>query len=233
MFLYSITDHLSQVQALLDPLTDLVNKKKSFGPVHQLLVEGHLISLGTKLGVRESNLLMVTFRFLDRFVNGKPADAPAPETTKDSKDADDILQYVSGAIVHALNKRYTRKKQAERSESLVHFCIGKPMEESLITIKDRGRLTHPTEELTSFLCVGFRLCRGQPLNLKSFVTKMTRMEFYTTSPYKDVVKDIIMFFHKMMCHHQLKMFMEKYKVKKKCVGKGKALRTKLADKNSL
>lgn len=206
-----------------------MTKKKTFAPVHQLLVDGHLSVLASELGVQEPVLLMLTFRFLDRHINGQPADAPAPEATKVCKDIRDIIAYIAGAILH---KRYKRQK-SEKMEGLRHFCSGEPSEGSLITIKSRARLTHPTKELTEFLVEALKICRGQPLEKKLYTKKMMTLEFYTGSRFQDIIRDIIPLFNKIMCHHQCNMFLEKYKIKKKCVGKGKALRTRLADKNSL
>ncbi|ELU11045.1 hypothetical protein CAPTEDRAFT_215599 [Capitella teleta] len=45
-----------------------------------------------------------------------------------------------------------------------------------------------------------------------------------------IMQDAYNLFTKICSHHKCKMFLGKLKVEKKCVGKGKALRTKLADK---
>ena len=70
---------------------------------------------------------------------------------------------------------------------------------------------------------------------KDYTAVLLKSDIYESSSMelKQVMQHAFKLFYKIIKHHECELFMEKYKIKKKCVGKGKALRVKLADKNAL
>ena len=106
-------------------------------------------------------------------------------------------------------------------------------DKDLIGKKSRGGLLRPEESLTDEMCKAYMefLSVVNGGNSSDFVDNVIDTAEIDTDLC--VLRDILKLFHKILSHHQCFKVIEKIKEKKRCSGKGRALRTKLADKNSL
>lgn len=220
--------------------------------------QGPVAILSEELQVSSAAITWIALAFREKLcAEGVPSEHEA--TNGDlTKEQTDILEYIAGAIIHKLLKRFDQNDPEQR---LLDSLFTKPPLDrnchkdhtyaklSMIELKTHGGLKTPTELFWKFLCLlelFFRETVGmQSMTLEQFwsiYSTSFQRNAYTVAVMASheadtckltVEKATVLLFFKIRRHHSCKLFLEKMKVLKKSTGKSRALRTKLADKNTL
>lgn len=152
-----------------------------------------------------------------------------------TEDQAEVIQYIIGAILFKLKKRYTRQKKFNKLDELEGLVDSENVTNyRLLKVKSRGGLIHPTEDLLPLMNIGYQSFKGGLKVAAIYINEVLLLarvdESSLSSIDEEVLRDILNLFHKILRHHQCDLFLEKMKIKKKCTGKGKGLRAKLVDK---
>lgn len=171
----------------------------------------------------------------------KPSQPSASTASPLDAASRDVVDYIAGAILHKLKAQYHRLRKDDHSDSLSKLSLVRqlPHEDhtyamkSLIDLKNRGGLTHPVAPLVELLCAyhgTFQICRQQEA---IHLLDLAGYKECEALAGHDVVHDCVKLFRKICTHHECFKFIERKKWSTGCTGKGKALRIKLCDKNTL
>ncbi|ELU15258.1 hypothetical protein CAPTEDRAFT_212497, partial [Capitella teleta] len=174
----------------------------------------------------------------------RPANFAPPSKDANTETVTDhqseIIMYITGAILHKLKKRYARSGRSDDLdviEGLISHEKKKGPRPSLIEVKSRGGLLTPVEALEPLMRIAYQKFKTGLKSAGLFSAEVMTTGLPEESPISDlddrVMNDIMRLFHKIMCHHECFLFLEKLKNKNNCTGKGKALRVKLADNRTL
>jgi hypothetical protein len=235
-----ISDKLALFEEILKPLPPLLQRKKGPG-----LAEMHKYLATTGRGITclpRTAFMLVAVKYAESLVHQKVP--TKTETTKSSEttgklhvtnNQTEILEYISGAILHKLKKRYQRLGMTSNLDNIAALVDLNPPTTTLIAAKSRGGLLTPVSELMPLVISGYNCFNRELQQADYFCAEV--LEQFPEDQLPDVtitvLEDILKLLHKILCHHECFKFLEHMKIPKKCTGRGRALRCKLADKNTL
>lgn len=203
--------------------------------IHEQLMGNLFEAFLEKNSVEDGVTVMITMHYLDS-ISEKAAKKIKPQRkTAVTPEQAEVVDYITGAILHKLHQRYNRKGKAEE-KAVLHELV-EDREKGLIAVKTKGGLLQPKKEICILMHRAFEIFNDNKKSTRhQFVGQILNIsEFKTSELVKipSVMKDVIYLFHKILKHHDCFKVLESVKIKKKCSGKGRSLRAKLADKNSL
>ena len=213
-------------------------KQCQWGKIHEVLEnDSFMEGFCSRRCIDNAAVVMTCLQLCEALQSKTSSSSSSPVLV--NSEARDIINYIGGAVIRKLKGRYTRLGLQQRVDQLSQFqeptssldhTYFSPSEPTLIQLKTRGGLVTPTTELSDFLCGAYSVFKGDPkCNSATFVVKVSLPLSCDDACRTDILK----LFHKILIHHECKLILERYKIQKKLVGKGKALRNKLSDKNSL
>lgn len=232
---------MTAIQDFLKNVTDIARQKNSWGQVNDFLKSSELTDFCKSINVSRTTVVTVTLNVVEELQKKKwlrEESAKDPSSIEISTDQEEVIQYITGAILFKLKKRYTRQKKTRSLEELdVLIDSAKTVEYRLIKVKSRGGLIYPDRDLLPLMYMGYKICVAGLKAAEIYTDEVLHQARVDESELccvdLDVLKDILKLLHKILCHHQCDLFLEKMKIKKRCTGKGKGLRSKLVDKRTL
>lgn len=225
---------------MADQLVNIISSPSCPWPaLYEFLLSAQFEDISKDAGVQKAALNLIALQFCEETLQQTKLSAAPTETEVNAVQAD-ILQYIAGAILHKLRLRYQRMGHQENLDMLGSLIDEKKhsAKRNLINVKSRGGLLTPIDEIWQLLILAFKKFKSEKLKAAwVFHQEVLTCGLAPESPLCDmadsIVKDILCLFHKIMSHHECFLYLEQLKIKKKCTGKGKGLRTKLADKKTL
>lgn len=210
--------------------------KGDWSSIHEKLSGNLFEGFVEKNGVEDGVTVMITMHYLDSISSAEAAKESTPQRkTAITPDQAEIVDYITGAILHKLHQRYSRNEKAEEKAVLYELVTNE--EKGLIAVKTRGGLLQPNHEISIAMHRAFEIFNANKKTTRhQFVEQILDITEFKTSKLVEipsVIKDVIYLFYKILKHHECFKVLERVKIKKKCSGKGRSLRAKLADKNSL
>lgn len=241
----------------------VLQKESKWRSLHEALLDENskLLVLAEQLQVSTAAISFLAIAFQEKCISRFTQTDKSQEQTDITADQKDILQYIGGAMIHKLLKRFSSLADIAKYEEILDVLdslhLTHKQEQldhtyakmSLVALKSRGKLKTPTEkfaefiyELERFFKVTVKLSSKTSLSVffQKYVDSSVRHYFYDAinpiEPNKNMEKleqALVALYFKIRRHHSCKVFLEKQKCIKKSTGKSRALRTKLADKNTL
>lgn len=236
---YFFAENLQPLVIFLKDLEEIARSSACPWPaVHKFLTSEKVKEFCTEIQIHKSVILQIALQFCEDIVN-EPGQASSNTVgcERVTEDQTEVLEYIGGAILCKLRKRYERHGRMAAVD-VVNSLINpnNDTKPSLIKTKSRGGLITPVQELTCLVSIAYKKFKAG-LKSSDQLVEDVLLDVPENSTMADfdpaVLKDIIKLFHLIMSHHQCYLFLEQLKIKNKCTGKGKALRVKLADKYTL
>jgi hypothetical protein len=215
---------------------------KLWAKIHEVLGQANFMqAFCDKYRIDNGAVVLIALSLSENIVQS--SDVVIPTAFKISPQHTSVIQYIGGAILRKLGRKYARRSHqaaAEQLETLrkaghtLDHNYGIPSHQTLIDLKSRGGLLTPSDEFTSFLCSAYCVFKSNvKCHASDFLVMVPASISSHLSVSEDLKIDVLKLFHKILIHHECKLILERYKIKKKLVGKGKALRSKLSDTNSV
>jgi hypothetical protein len=232
---------LGALNTLLEEAVKLAPQRNSWGSVLKFLSSEKIEEFGKEINVNPSTVITIALHVVEEVQRShwlREDTCMDPSSIAITEEQEEILQYITGAILRKLRLRYNRQRNMNLVDELEGLIDNENEKRyKLIHLKNRGGLISPVEDLLPLIYSGYKIfkagLRSCAVCIQEVLHSARVDETLLGCVDVTVLKNILQVLHKTLSHHECDLYMEKMKIKKKCTGKGKGLRTKLADKNTL